>query len=75
MYLLSRPHQGRGTAQLLFRVHVGFVVDQDLDRVHVAVARREHDRRLLIRIALIYIRPGGEQFPDHGSAAVDAGQD
>ena len=49
------------------RVDIGLVVEQNLDRVQVAVARGEHQRRFLLRIALVGVGAGLEQLVDHRS--------
>ena len=74
MRLLGGPHQGRGAAQLFLRVHVGLLIDEDLDGVHVAVARREHQRGFPVGAGLIYVRAGLQQLLDHGRVSVGAGQ-
>ena len=74
MRLIGGPHQRCSATNLLFRVHVGLLIDQDLDRVGIAVTRGEHQRSLAVRAKLVGIRAGLQQVLDHGCVSVNAGQ-
>ncbi len=75
MFLRRRPHQRGGAAQGVLRVHVGAVIEQDLDRVDVAGPRRHHEGRLAMRQdGHVRVGSGFQQLFDHRRVAVDAGQ-
>ena len=58
----------------VFRIDVGFVFEQDFDRIQIAGARCQHERRLAFRSALVGIGSSCKQSVDHYRIAVDRSQ-
>ena len=66
---IGRPHQRRRSPERFARVHIGAAVQQDLHRVHVSGARRNHERPSPERKRLVGVGAGGEErFDDRGIA-------
>ena len=74
MAFVRGPHQGRGSAQGFLRIHLRAVVEQHLHRLHIAGARRFHERSPSQRELLIGISAGLDQRFNDGGIAVDARQ-
>ena len=74
MAFVRGPHQSGGSAQGFLRIHIRAVVQQHLDRIDIAGARRHHERSPSQRELLIGIGSGLDQRLDDSGISVDAGQ-
>ena len=70
----NRPHERRLLLLALAAVHVGAVLDERSQDVHVARARCRHRRGFACRLGNVGIRAGLEQQPRRRRVAVAAGE-